>query len=150
VHTPRVLFAWAVLGLILALQQAGAGEGLKVEQFWARASLSGVRNGIVYGRLADKGSTTVELMSASTPVADRVEFHEHSMDAGVMTMRPLDGIKVAPGQVVTLQPGGMHMMLINLRQPLAAGQSFPLTLKLADGSSMTVTVSVLGPTAAAP
>ena len=119
-------------------------------QLWARASLAGVRNGIVYGQLADEGSATVELVSASTPVADHVEFHEHSMNAGVMTMRALDGIKVEPGQVVTLQPGGIHMMLIELKRPLAAGQSFPLTLRLADGNSMTVAVSVLGPTATAP
>jgi len=146
----RIIFAAAILGLTLAWQQASAGEGLKVEQLWARASLAGVRNGIVYGRLADAGSATVELVSASTPVADHVEFHEHSMTAGVMTMRPLDGIKVEPGQVVTLQPGGIHMMLIDLKRPLAAGQSFPLTLKLADGNSVTIAVSVLGPTATAP
>ena len=149
-HLPRILVAAAILGLVLAWHQAGAGEGLKVEQLWARASLAGVRNGIVYGRLADEGSTAVELVSASTSVADHVEFHEHSMNAGVMTMRQLDGIKVEPGQVVTLQPGGIHMMLIDLKRPLAAGQSFPLTLKLADGNTMTVAVSVLGPTATAP
>ena len=146
----RISFAVALLGLALAWQQANAGEGLKVEQLWARASLAGVRNGIVFGRLAVEGGATVELVSASTPVADHVEFHEHSMTSGVMTMRSLDGIKVEPGQTVTLQPGGMHMMLINLKQPLTAGESFPLTLKLADGDSMTVAVSVLGPTAAAP
>lgn len=144
------MFAAAILGLALACQQASAGEGLKVVQLWARASLAGVRNGIVYGRLADAGSATVELVSASTPVADHVEFHEHSMTAGVMTMRALEEIKVEPGQVVTLQPGGMHMMLIDLKRPLTAGQSFPLTLKLADGDSMTVSVSVLGATATAP
>ncbi|HXQ39669.1 MAG TPA: copper chaperone PCu(A)C [Candidatus Udaeobacter sp.] len=146
----RIFFSAAVLGLVLAWQQASAGEGLKVEQLWARASLAGVRNGIVYGRLADGGTVTVELVSASTPVADHVEFHEHSMVAGVMTMRPLDGIKVEPGEVVTLQPGGMHMMLVDLKRPLTAGQSFPLTLKLADGDSMTVAVSVLSATATAP
>jgi copper(I)-binding protein len=72
------------------------------------------------------------------------------MTAGVMSMRSLDKIKVEPGQVVTLQPGGMHMMLIDLKRPLTAGQSFPLTLKLADGDSVTVAVSVLSATATAP
>lgn len=147
---PRILIAVVALGLVLTSQHASAGEGLKVEQLWARASLAGVRNGIVYGRLADDGHATVELVSASTPVADHVEFHEHSMTAGVMTMRPLDNIKVEPGQVVTLEPGGMHMMLVDLKRPLTVGQSFPLTLKLADGDSLTVAVSVLGATATAP
>ena len=140
----------AALGLAFTWQQASAGEGLKVEQLWARASLAGVRNGIVYGQLADAGGATIELVSASTPVADHVEFHVHSMSAGVMTMRSLDKIKVEPGQIVTLQPGGMHMMLIDLKRPLTAGQSFPFTLKLADGDSVTVAVSVLGATATAP
>jgi len=146
----RMVISAAVLGLTLAWQQASAGEGLKVEQLWARASLAGVRNGIVYGRLADAGGASVELVSASTPVADHVEFHVHSVTAGVMAMRSLDEIKVEPGQVMTLQPGGKHMMLIDLKRPLTAGQSFPLILKLADGDSVTVAVSVLGATATAP
>jgi copper(I)-binding protein len=149
-RSSRIFFSAAVLVLALPWQQASAGEGLKVEQLWARASLAGVRNGIVYGRLADDGGAAVELVSASTPVADHVEFHEDNMTGGVMTMRPLDGIKVEPGQVVTLQPGGMHMMLVDLKRPLTAGQSFPLILKLADGGSVTVAVSVLGATATAP
>jgi copper(I)-binding protein len=150
VRSVLILQAAAVVVMTMAWQRASAGEGLKVEQPWARASLAGVRNGIVYGRLEDKGAAPVELVGASTPVADLVEFHEHGMNAGVMTMRQLDRIEVKPGQVVMLQPGGMHMMLIDLKRPLKAGESFPLTLKLADGESVTVAVSVLGTTATAP
>jgi periplasmic copper chaperone A len=143
------LLALAVC-LVLAWQPAVAAEGLKVEQPWARASLAGVRNGIVYGRLIDEGSATVDLVSASSPVAVRVEFHEHSMSNGVMTMRQLDSIEVKPGAFVQLLPGGLHIMLFDLKRPLKAGDSFPLTLKLADGESVTVSVPVLDATAAGP
>ena len=139
-----------VLSLTMAWQPAGAAEGLKVEQPWARASLAGVRNGIVYGRFVEDSAATIELVGASTPVADHVEFHKHSMNAGVMTMRQLDRIELPPGQAVVLQPGGMHLMLIDLKQPLKAGESFPLTLKFADGESLTIAVSVLDATATAP
>jgi copper(I)-binding protein len=149
VHSVRFSLA-ALFSLTMAWQQAGAGEGLKVERPWARASLAGVRNGIVYGRLVDEGTAVVELVGAFTPVAGHVEFHEHSMTAGVMTMRQLARIEVKPGQAVLLQPGGMHMMLIDLKRPLKAGESFPLTLTLADGESVTIAVSVLSATAIAP
>jgi len=149
-YSIRHFLAVAMLGLVLACQQAGAGGSLRVEQLWARASLAGVRNGIVFGQLVDESDAALELVGASTPVADHVEFHGDSMNAGVMTMRELDSIQLKPGQVVTLQPGGMHFMLVDLKGPLKAGESFPLTLRLADGQSVAATVSVLGATATAP
>ena len=139
-----------MFGFVLACQQAGASGSLKVERLWARASLAGVRNGIVFGQLVDESDSPLEVMGASTPVADHVEFHEDSMNAGVMSMRQLDSIQLKPGQVLTLQPGGMHFMLVDLRGPLRAGESFPLTLRLADGKSVAAIVTVLGATAAAP
>jgi len=76
-----------------------------------------------------------------------------SMEGMVMKMRPVAGIDLPAGQAVTLQPGGLHIMLVDLAKPLKAGQTFPLTLTFEKAGSKTVNVAVekigaMGPAAA--
>jgi copper(I)-binding protein len=142
----------AVLVLCLALCPAVtlAASALRMESPWARASLGGVRNAIVYGTLVNDGSAPLAIVSGSTPVAARVEFHIHAMNGDVMTMKQLDSISLKPGKRATLQPGGLHIMLIDLKQPLKQGASFSLTLVAADGGSLAVTVKIESATATGP
>ena len=145
--------AWPLLAVLLclALAPASFADGsLRVQAAWARASLKGVTNGIVYATLVNDGGGAARVVAGSTPVAAHVEFHLHAMEGGVMTMRQLDRIEVKPGDTVVLKPGGLHVMLIDLKQELKQGTSFPLTLKLADGRSLAVDVKVLGPAAMGP
>jgi copper(I)-binding protein len=121
-----------------------------VEAAWARASLSGVRNGIVYGSIVNDGPDSVRLVGGSTPVAARVEFHIHAMNGDIMTMKQLDSVDLKPGETAILKPGGLHIMLIDLKQPLKAGESFPMTLISASGASIAVQVEILGATALGP
>lgn len=121
-----------------------------MDQPWARASLSGVRNAIVYGTLVNDGPAALSIVSGSTPVASRVEFHVHAMDGSVMTMRQLDSIDLKPGEQAKLQPGGLHIMLIDLKQVLKQGDSFPLTLVAHDGTTLKIDVKVTSPTATGP
>jgi copper(I)-binding protein len=65
-------------------------------------------------------------------VAGVAEIHEMKMDGDVMTMRPAGAIVLPAGKPVELKPGGLHLMLMDLKQPLAAGSSVPLTLLLKD------------------
>ena len=65
-----------------------------------------------------------------------------SMQGMVMKMRPITGLDIPAGQPVTLQPGGDHLMLMGLNQPLHEGQSFPLTLDFEKAGPRTVTVTV--------
>ncbi|MBI3157088.1 MAG: copper chaperone PCu(A)C [Burkholderiales bacterium] len=82
------------------------------------------------------------LVAASSPVAGVVEIHEMSMDGNVMRMRAIEALELPAGKAVALQPGGYHVMLIDLKQPLAAGQTVPVTLVIegADGKRETVEV----------
>jgi periplasmic copper chaperone A len=152
--SPRqsVLFVMAAFVLCLALCPAIAlaASTLRVESPWARASLNGVRNAIVYGSLVNEGSAPLTIVGGSTPVAARVEFHIHAMNGDVMTMKQLDRIALKPGERATLQPGGLHIMLINLKQPLKQGASFPLTLVASDGTSVDITVKIESATATGP
>ena len=142
----------AALALCLALFPAIAlaASPLRVESPWARASLSGVRNAIVFGTLVNDGSAPLTIVSGSTPVVARVEFHIHAMSGDVMTMKQLDSIALKPGERATLQPGGLHIMLIDLKQPLKQGANFPLTLVAADGVSVDITVKIESATATGP
>jgi len=148
----RILLMRAALVLCLALCAglAQAASGLRMDQPWARASLSGVKNAIVFGTLVNDGSADLSIVGGSTPVAARVEFHIHAMDGEVMTMRQLDTIDLKPGERTTLQPGGLHIMLIDLKQTLRQGESFPLTLMTRDGTTLKIDVTVTSPTATGP
>ena len=139
-----------LLVLVFGAQISSAASGLRVEAPWARASLGGVRNAVVYGSIVNDGPDTARLVGASTPVAGRVEFHIHAMNGDVMTMKQLDSIDLKSGETATLKPGGLHIMLIDLKRPLKEGESFPMTLTLAGGASIAMEVKVLGAAASGP
>jgi len=68
------------------------------------------------------------LVSASSPVAGVVEIHEMKMEGDVMRMRAITALDLPAGKAVSLKPGGYHVMLLDLKQPLKAGDSVPVTL----------------------
>jgi copper(I)-binding protein len=113
---------------------------LEVDNAWAGATPGKAENGAAYVTITSP--TADRLVSASTPVAKKAELHTMSMQGMVMKMRPVSGVDIPPGQAVTLKPGGEHIMLMGLNQPLRVGQSFPLTLDFEKAGPRTVTVTV--------
>ena len=104
---------------------------VEVRDAWARPTVTGQGGTGVYAKLtAGAGS---RLVGGSSPVAERVEVHQMSMEGNVMRMRELaQGLELPPGQSIELAPGGLHLMVTGLRQALAAGSSMPLTLRFVD------------------
>ncbi|WP_207485878.1 copper chaperone PCu(A)C [Arenibaculum pallidiluteum] len=133
----------------LAQETASAGE-VRITRAWARATAPSAPTGAAYVTLVNGGSQPDRLVSATSPVAERVEIHTHLHEGGVMRMREVEGVDLAPGAEAVFGPGGLHLMLMGLRQPLRRGESFPLTLTFARGAAATVTVSVAGPGAGGP
>jgi copper(I)-binding protein len=88
------------------------------------------------------GSLADSLVGVSTPIAATADVHVTIEDNGVMKMRPAPAVPIAPGQTVTFAPGGTHIMLMGLKQPLTAGQSFPLTLTFARSGPVMLDVQV--------
>jgi len=119
-----------------------------VEQAWARASLT--TNGAAYVALRNMGKSTDRLIGILTPVARRAELHTHTMDKGIMRMRPLKAIEVHPGAPAVMRPGGDHIMLMGLTRKLKRGETFPITLRFAHAGEVTVMVTVAGPGASGP
>jgi len=116
-------------------------RALHIDHPFARATPGGARNGGVYLTVENRGDQVDRLIGVSTPVA-HAELHRMSMDGGVMRMRAVDSVEVNPGARVMLQPGGYHVMLMDLKRPLQAGESFPLTLAFEKAGSIEVNVVV--------
>lgn len=124
---------------------AVAGPKIEVEGAWARPAPQMAGAGAAYMVLKNKGSEADRLLSAETPVAEAVELHESFMDENdVMKMRPVEGgaIEVPAGGQAELKPGGMHIMLINLAEPLEAGTTIPLALTFEKSGKIEVEVAV--------
>lgn len=109
---------------------------------WSQALPAVSKNGAVYVTLMNHGEIADRFVGASTPMADRAELHGHTMDGGVMKMRPVEAVVLSPGEYVKLEPGGNHIMLFGLEKPLKAGEQFPLTLEFAEAPPMEVVVTV--------
>jgi len=125
---------------IIGAAAAQSGGAIEVKNAWARATPGGAENGAAY--LTLEAPAGDRLTAVSTPVAKKAELHIMSMDGGIMKMRPLDGIDLAPGQETSLKPGGAHIMLMGLNRPLQAGQTFPLTLQFEKSGAREVQVHV--------
>lgn len=142
-----------VLAFLIALLPAGAvaqQPPIRVETAWARASAGEAKNGAAYMTLHNVGAGPDKLLSAASPVAVKVELHNHIMVGNVAQMRPVDAIEVSPGSPTVLQPGGLHVMLLDLKAPLKAGQSFPVTLTFERAGKIEANVAVQAIRAPAP
>ena len=109
---------------------APAASGVKVEQGWLRPTVPGQQGTGGYMKLT--ASESKRLVSASSPLAGVAEIHDVKMDGDVMKMRAVAVLELPAGKTVELKPGGLHLMLMDLKQPLPVGTSVPLTLVLKD------------------
>lgn len=123
---PRV--AAALLALFLALP-AFAQPRLQVEGAWVRTSPSPTGTA-AYMRLT--AGEPLTLVGVSTPVAGVAEVHDMKLDGDVMRMRAVDTLPLPVGQAVELKPGGLHLMLMDLKAPLQGDVRVPVTLLLRD------------------
>lgn len=141
----RILAIAAVAAIVVA-GGAWAHEyqlrALHIDHPFARATPPGARSGGVFLSVANNGDRPDRLLTVSTPVAGIAELHQMVMDAGVMRMRAVPGLDVKPGDRLVLQPGGYHVMLADLKRPLQAGDTFPLTLGFEKAGSIEVSVVV--------
>ncbi len=147
----------AAAAAALALGAAGAAQAhdfrlgqLVIDHPYAPPSLAGTSNGVAYLKgIRNQGDAPDRLVSASTPVAERVEIHEMTHEGDVMRMRAVPGVELPAGQEVQLRKGQRyHLMLLGLRQPLKVGDRFDLTLKFEKAGETTVKVYVQEPKAA--
>ncbi|MGY0194787.1 copper chaperone PCu(A)C [Leptothrix sp. BB-4] len=126
-----------------------AGD-VRIDHPYSTPTPPGVRSGALYFRtLSNTGQQADRLIAAESPVAGKVEFHEMKMVGDIMKMRALNAIELAPGQEIALRHGGeLHIMLLELRRPLAEGDRVPVTLTFERGGKVEVMAWVQKPKAA--
>ena len=148
----RLLFALLASGLtaVAPAAFAAAAVGLSVSAPVVRAVPPTQKVTAAFMTIKNAGSADRKLVAAESPVAGSVELHNHINDNGVMKMRPVKDIEVKAGGETALKPGGYHIMLIDLKQPVKEGEQVPVTLKFDDGSSLKVDAPVQRPAPAMP
>jgi periplasmic copper chaperone A len=121
-----------------------AEPGVSVRDAWARATPPDAGVAAVYLTIAG-GAQADRLVSAATPRAEMTQIHEVTESGGMARMRPTDGVDIPAGKTVVLAPQGLHLMLMNLAQPLVAGERFVVTLTFAKAGKVDVQVEVRSP-----
>lgn len=119
-----------------------AADAVTVEGAFVRAVPPGQPNSAAFMTLVNSSASAQNVTAASSPVAATVELHTHTNNNGVMEMRQIDKIEIPANSKTELQPGGLHIMLIGLKQDLKAGEEAKLTLTFADGSTKEVTAEI--------
>ena len=123
-HTTALV---STLAAALASAPAWAqSAAVQVEGAWARASVQGQKGTGAFMRLTAKDGA--RLVRAESPAAGVAEVHEMKMDGDVMKMRAMPALDLPAGKTVELKPGSYHIMLLDLKQPVAQGSTVPLTL----------------------
>ena len=124
---------------------------LDISQPWARATPKGARTGAAYMTVTNTGNAVQRLSCLSSDAAAQCQIHEMIMDRGVMKMRPVAGeLEIKPAQTVTLKPGGYHLMLEDLKEPLQQGKVIELILKDDTGATVQVKFPIIAVGAPAP
>src|SRR5690349_5497892 len=123
----------ALIGAACALSATVHAQAVTVKDAWVRAPAPGQQVAGAYMELLSRTTTT--LLSIASPAAGRVELHNMTMEDGVMKMRPVGQIDLPGGRPVKLAPGGVHVMLMDLKRPLKPGDKVPLTLKVEQGNN---------------
>lgn len=118
------LTALAVVGSLALAAQAQT----TVKDPWVRGTVATQKASGAFMRITSAGGG--KLVAASSPVAGVVEVHEMMMDGNVMKMRAVPSLELPAGKTVELKPGGYHVMLMDLKQQLKAGETVPLTLTI--------------------
>ncbi len=109
---------------------------------WMRAMPPGQPTAAAYLTLRNPAQSTVTLLSAATPLAGKVEIHESLQQDGRWRMRRLADLPIPAGGTATLAPGGAHLMMFDMQQPLREGDTLPLTLEFDSGESIDVSIEV--------
>ena len=130
-----------LIALTAFIGSAAFAQNVAVTDAWVRATVQGQKATGAFMKITSKDQT--KLVTASSPAAGIVEIHEMKMDKDVMKMSALpNGLDLPAGKAVELKPGGYHVMLMDLKAPLAKDTTIPLTLTVQDAKGVKSTVEL--------
>jgi copper(I)-binding protein len=136
-----IKFALSTLALMASLTAAmPCVAEVTVNDAWVRGTVTGQKVTGAFMQLTSPTATS--LVSVTTPAAKTAEIHEMKADGGMIRMKAIDRLPLPAATAVDLKPGGYHVMLFDLKQPLVAGDIVPLTLTFEDGAGKKSTLEV--------
>lgn len=127
----------ALLALVIA---SPALAQVTVKDAWVRATVTQQKATGAFMQL--QAASNSRLVEARSPVAGVVEIHEMAMEGSTMRMRAVPGLDLPAGRSVEMKPGGYHVMLMDLKAPIVAGQDVPLTLVFEGADKKRETVEI--------
>ena len=148
IRTPlRTLAAVAVTALGLLSAATSLAQAVDVKDAWVRATVPGQKATGAFMKITAKEG--LKLIGGTTPAASVAEVHEMKMEGDIMKMRAVPALDLPAGQAVELKPGGYHLMLMDLKAPLAKDSKLPLTLVFKDAKGVESRVELSVPVSAA-
>jgi periplasmic copper chaperone A len=117
-------------------------KSLSIDHPFARATPPGAKSGGAYFVVENASLIPDKLIGVASPAAGSAEMHQMAMEGGVMKMRAVPVLEIPPRGKLELKPGGYHLMLLDLKQPMRAGDKVPLTLTFQNAGSIVVSVEV--------
>ncbi len=135
--------AFFTLGALPALAQQASTESLEITGGFLRASPKMVSAGAGFMQITSTGPAG-RLIGFSSPACAHGELHTHIHDNGMMRMRQVEAIDIPAGGTAVLEPGGFHLMFIDLVQPLSEGESVPVTLMFEQAGTVEMSLPVKG------
>jgi len=137
---------WAFFALALLALQALAHNhekgDIQVRHPWSRATPPGASVAVAYMEIRNTGKQPDRLLSATSAVAQRVEMHVTEREGEVMKMRQVKAFDIPPRERYALRPGGAHLMLVELKQPLKKGERFAMQLRFERAGELEVELEV--------
>jgi copper(I)-binding protein len=134
----------AVVCAAVAIACAGESHAIVIEEAWGRPAGEGA-NGVAYFTISNPDSVPMHLDSVRTTAARLAELHETVLTGGIARMTPLTGLDIPAGGRVQMEPGGAHVMLVELTAPASIGDSLAIQLYFANGTSVSSFVKVRAP-----
>lgn len=135
-----------LIGIILAAltwtQTSHAGVDIKTDNAMVRSPIPGMANTAGYMELTNLTKSDIILTKAMSDIADKVEYHNHIMNSGVMKMVKLDKLVVPAGEKITFQSGGLHLMFIGLTKKKNLPNKVEVTLISETGEQYPVELEV--------
>ena len=130
-----------LFGLLLLMPIQAAAE-IMVEEAWVRLPPPVAETAAAYMTIRNHGDQDIEITGVKAKVAERLEFHAMTMHGGMMHMQKMEKVVVPAHSGISFDPGGNHLMLIELQRVLEAGEHLMITLETSDGQTIVIRAEV--------
>ena len=138
----RSLFALALTLFGTPWAMAAHADGLTISKAWVREAPPTSAVNAAYMQIANPGAKDLAITGANSPQFETVEIHRTEIVEGVARMIPQERLPVPAGGSVSLEPNGLHIMLIQAKQPLHAGDHVEINLQVEGGTALKVDAEV--------